>query len=165
MTARIKAIGVDPGLASTGFAIVETLERRGRACQWGNIKTTPSLTFSERLNSIYLQLSDIISRWNPQLLVIEGIYVYNKFPKAAIQLGSVRGVIYLAAQHKTIDICELKPTEVKSALTGNGRAGKQQVARMTLKVLNIKESVKSDHASDALALAITGLSRHGFFSW
>jgi len=131
MTARIKAIGVDPGLASTGFAIVETLERRGRACQWGNIKTTPSLTFSERLNSIYLQLSDIISRWNPQLLVIEGIYVYNKFPKAAIQLGSVRGVIYLAAQHKTIDICELKPTEVKSALTGNGRAGKQQVARMT----------------------------------
>jgi crossover junction endodeoxyribonuclease RuvC len=165
MTARIKAIGVDPGLASTGFAIVETLERRGRACQWGNIKTTPSLTFSERLNSIYLQLSDIISRWNPQLLVIEGIYVYNKFPKAAIQLGSVRGVIYLAAQHKTIDICELKPTEVKSALTGNGRAGKQQVERMTLKVLNIKESVKSDHASDALALAITGLSRHGFLSW
>jgi crossover junction endodeoxyribonuclease RuvC len=77
----------------------------------------------------------------------------------------LRGVIYLAAQHKTIDICELKPTEVKSALTGNGRAGKQQVEKMTLKVLNIKESVKSDHASDALALAITGLSRQGFFSW
>jgi len=165
MTARIKAIGIDPGLASTGFAIVETLERGGRACQWGSIKTDPHFSFSDRLNSIYLQLSEIISCWNPHLLVMEDVYVYPKYPKAAIQLGTVRGVVFLAAQHRKIDVCEIKPTEVKSALTGNGRAGKQQVERMTQKILNIKGAITSHHASDALALAITGLSRNGYFHW
>jgi len=165
MTAHIKAIGIDPGLAYTGFAVVETLEKYGKACHWGNINTSSNLTFSERLNSIYHQLSEILSCWRPQLLVMEDVYVYNKFPKAAIQLGAVRGVIYLAAHHKKINVYEIKPTEVKSALTGNGRASKQQVEKITKKILNIKETVKSNHASDALALAITGLSRNGFFRW
>ena len=165
MTAHIKAIGIDPGLASTGFAVVETLERCGKVCHWGTIKTSSRLTFSGRLDSIYHQLSEILSCWHPQLLVMEDVYVYRKFPKAAIQLGAVKGVISLAAQHKKIDICEIKPTEVKSALTGNGRADKQQVGKVTQKILNIKETIKSSHASDALALAITGLSRNGFLRW
>jgi len=165
MRLPIKAIGVDPGLASTGFAVVEALEKRGRACHWGNIKTNPNLTFSERLNSIYYQLSEILSCWHPQLLIMEDVYVYHKFPKAVIQLGAVRGVIYLAAHHKKIDVYEIKPTELKSALTGNGRASKQQVEKITQKILNIKETIRSNHASDALALAITGLSRNGFFCW
>ena len=165
MTVHIKAIGIDPGLATTGFAIVETLERRGRACQWGNIKTSSDLPFPERLNIIYTQLSEILSHWHPQLMVMEDVYVYNKYPKAAIQLGAVRGIIYLVAHHKKIDTCEMKPTEVKSALTGNGRASKQQVEKTTKKILDIKETIKSNHASDALALAITGLSRNGYFHW
>ena len=165
MTVYIKAIGIDPGLATTGFAIVETLEKRGRACQWGNIKTSSDLPFPERLNIIYTQLSEILSHWHPQLMVMEDVYVYNKYPKAAIQLGAVRGIIYLVAQHKKMDTCEMKPTEVKSALTGNGRASKQQVEKITQKILDIKKKVKSNHASDALALAITGLSRNGYFRW
>lgn len=165
MTVSIKAIGVDPGLAATGFAVVEILERRGKACQWGTVKTSSSLSLSERLDSIYSQLSDILSHWHPQLLVMEDVFVYNKFPKAAIQLGAVRGVIFLAAHHQKIKVCELKPTEVKSALTGNGRASKQHVGKMTQRILNMREVVRSDHASDALALAITGLSRNGFFCW
>ena len=91
--------------------------------------------------------------------------VLDKYPKAAIQLGSVRGVVLLVAHHTQIKVCEIKPTEVKSALTGNGRASKQQVGRMTKKILNIKEAISSSHASDALALAITGLSRNGHFRW
>jgi len=117
MTSHIKAIGVDPGLASTGFAVVEILERGGRACHWGDITTSPKLTFSERLDSIYYQLSEVISCWHPQLLVMEDVFVYKKYPKAAIQLGTVKGVVYLAAQHKKINVCEIKPTELKSALT------------------------------------------------
>ena len=100
-----------------------------------------------------------------RLLVMEDVFVYNKFPKAAIQLGAVRGVIFLAAEHQKVSVCEMKPTEVKSALTGNGRASKQQVGRMTRKILNIQKDIKPDHASDAMALAITGLSRNGFFCW
>jgi len=165
MTVFIKAIGVDPGLASTGFAIVEALARGGRACQWGTVTTSSNLSLSERLGIIYSQLSEIVTQWHPQLLVMEDVFVYNKFPKAAIQLGAVRGVIFLAAQHQEITVCELKPTEVKSALTGNGRASKQHVGKMTQKILNMREAITSDHASDAMALAITGLSRNGFFCW
>ncbi|MBW2553822.1 MAG: crossover junction endodeoxyribonuclease RuvC [Deltaproteobacteria bacterium] len=163
MISHIKAIGVDPGLASTGFAVVEILERGGRACHWGDIKTSPKLTFSERLDSIYYQLSEVISCWHPQLLVMEDVFVYKKYPKAAIQLGTVKGVVYLAAQHKKINVCEIKPTELKSALTG--RASKKQVEKMTRKILNVKEPIKSDHVSDAMALAIIGLSRNGIFRW
>jgi crossover junction endodeoxyribonuclease RuvC len=165
MTVSIKAIGVDPGLAATGFAIVEILERGGRACQWGTVKTSSALSLAERLDTIYRELSDILSHWHPQLLVMEDVFVYNKYPKAAIQLGAVRGVVLLAAQHQKVSVYELKPTEVKSALTGNGRASKQHVGRVTQKILNLKEALPSDHVSDAMALAITGLSRNGFFCW
>lgn len=165
MTAHTKAIGIDPGLASTGFAVVEALGRRGKACHWGHFKTSPKLTFSERLDSIYHQLSDVLSSWHPHLLVMEDVYVYKKYPKAAIQLGAVRGVVFLAAHHMKIHVCEIKPTELKSALTGNGRASKEQVEKMTQKILNITETIQSNHASDALALAITGLSRNGIFRW
>ena len=77
----------------------------------------------------------------------------------------MRGIVFLAAQHQKVKVYELKPTEVKSALTGNGRASKQQVGKVTQRILNIKESITSDHASDALALAITGLSRNGYSCW
>lgn len=165
MPSHTKAIGIDPGLASTGFAVVEALAKGGKACHWGHIKTSPMLTFSERLDRIYDQLTDVLSRWHPQLLVMEDVYVYNKYPKAAIQLGAVKGVVFLAAHHQNIHVCEIKPTELKSALTGNGRASKQQVGKMTQKILNIQETIPSNHASDALALAVTGLSRNGIFRW
>lgn len=165
MTGSVKAIGVDPGLAATGFAVVEMLETHGKACQWGTITTSTRLSFSERLGVIYARLADVLASWQPRLLVIEDVYVDPKFPRAAIQLGAVRGVVFLAAQHSGIAVVELKPTEVKSALTGDGRASKQHVGRVTRKILSLRGAVPSDHVTDAMALAITGLSRNGCFRW
>ena len=165
MTVPVTAIGIDPGLAATGFAVVELLDRRGRVCQWGTITTSPGLSLSERLGTIYLNLSEILSAWHPRLMVVEDVYVYKKFPKAAIQLGAVRGVVLLAAQHKQVQVCEIKPTEVKSAVTGSGRASKEHVGAMTRRILNFEGVPTSDHISDAMALAVTGLSRSGLFRW
>jgi crossover junction endodeoxyribonuclease RuvC len=165
MTVPVTAIGIDPGLASTGFAVIQPLEKRGRVCQWGTITTPPGRSLSERLSSIYLNLSEILSRWQPRLMVVEDVYVYKKFPKAAIQLGAVRGVVLLAAELKGVTVFEIKPTEVKSALTGSGRAGKEQVGTMTRRILNFDDIKISDHVSDAMALAVTGLSRSGLFRW
>lgn len=165
MTVPITAIGIDPGLASTGFAVIELLEKRGRVCQWGTITTPSGRSLSERLSSIYVNLSEILSRWHPALMVVEDVYVYKKYPKAAIQLGAVRGVVLLAAEHKGIKVFEIKPTEVKSALTGSGRASKEHVGTMTRRILNFEGSGTSDHVSDAMALAVTGLSRSGLFRW
>ncbi|MBM4306209.1 MAG: crossover junction endodeoxyribonuclease RuvC [Deltaproteobacteria bacterium] len=161
----MKAIGIDPGLAMTGFGIVETLPRGGRACDWGAIRTESDCPISLRLKIIYDGIKGLIEKWEPGLLAMEEVFVLKQFPKAAIQLGEVRGVIFLAAQEKDIPLVEVRPTEVKSALTGSGRADKKQMERAIRQYLKIEGSLGSSHAGDALALALTGLSRTSKFRW
>ena len=161
----MKAIGIDPGLAMTGFGIVEALSRGGRACHWGTIRTEAHRPVAHRLKTIYDELKNLLEKWNPNLLVIEEVFVLKQYPKAAIRLGEVRGVVYLVAQQVGIPIVEVKPTEVKSALTGSGRADKDQVKRAIQKILRMETSLSSTHAGDALALALTGLSRNEKFHW
>ena len=95
----MKVIGIDPGLAMTGFGIVEILSRGGRACEWGTIRTEPGSPLPLRLRTIYDELKTLFQEWKPGLLVVgSDVFVLKQFPKAAIQLGEVRGVIHLAAQ-------------------------------------------------------------------
>lgn len=145
--------------------MVETLQRGGRACDWGTIRTEPDAPTPQRLQTIHSALRELFEKWKPGLLVIEEIFVLKQFPKAAIQLGEVRGVIYLAAQEMGITVAEVKPTEVKSALTGSGRADKEQMMKTVRQLLRIEEPIRSSHAGDALALALTGLSRNDRFRW
>ena len=161
----VRVIGIDPGLAKTGFAVVEPLERGGRVCHSGNINTDSRHSLEERLSTIYHELSQLFQQWTPDLMVMEDVFVVKEFPMAAIQLGEVRGVIRLAAKNTGIPISEVKPTEVKSALTGSGRAGKEQIKRVVRRILYIEDKIKSDHISDAMALALTGLTRNGLFRW
>ena len=96
---------------------------------------------------------------------MEDVFVVDRFPRTAIQLGAVRGVISLAAWKQNIPITEIKPTEMKKALTGNGWAAKDQVEKSLRQVLRIEERITPNHASDAMALALTGLSRSGWLRW
>jgi crossover junction endodeoxyribonuclease RuvC len=159
------ALGIDPGLAATGYAVVGTSKKRGELCCWGAIKTSPRSSLSERLHIIYTEVLQLINNWKPGLLIMEDVYVADRFPKAALQLGEVRGVLYLSAWDSSVEIMKIRPTEVKSCLTGNGRATKTQVSRAVKKVLDVKSEIKPDHASDAAALAVIGLSRKGRFVW
>jgi crossover junction endodeoxyribonuclease RuvC len=117
------------------------------------------------LKTIYDELKELLEKWKPDLLILEEVFVLKQFPKAAIQLGEVMGVIYLAAQGMDIRVIEVKPTEVKSALTGSGRADKEQVKKTIRQILRIENPLSSSHAGDALALALTGLSRNANFQW
>ena len=161
----VKAIGIDPGLAMTGYGIVETLARGGRACDWGTIRTESHSPTPLRLKIIYDGIKRLLEQWKPGLLVVEEVFVLQQFPQAAIRLGEVRGVICLAAQEVDLPILEVKPTEVKSALTGSGRADKKQLERTIRQLLKIEGAIGSSHAGDALALALTGLSRSRNFRW
>jgi crossover junction endodeoxyribonuclease RuvC len=161
----VKAIGIDPGLAMTGFGVVETLSRGGKACDWGAIRTESDCPISLRLKMIYDGIKELLEKWRPGLLAMEEVFVLKQFPKAAIQLGEVRGVIFLAAQEKDIPVVQVRPTEVKSALTGSGRADKKQIERAIRQLLGIEGSLGSSHAGDALALGLTGLSRSRNFRW
>ena len=149
----------------TGFGVVEALARGGKACDWGAIRTEPGSPIPLRLRTIYDELRGLLKKWNPGLLALEEVFVLKQFPKAAIQLGEVRGVVYLAAQEMSIPVIDLKPTEVKSALTGSGRADKEQMKKAIRQILRIENPLSSSHAGDALALAVTGLARHSNFRW
>lgn len=162
---RHRALGIDPGLAATGFALIGTFERGGELCSYGAMKTASSQSTPQRLQILYRGACDLIAAWQPDVVVLEDVYVLDKFPNAAVQLGEVRGVLYLAAQERGIEVFTIRPTEVKSCLTGNGRASKEQVSQAVKRMLGRREDIKPDHASDAAALALMVLSRKGYFNW
>jgi len=162
---RYRALGIDPGLAATGYAVIGTLKKGGQLCSWGSLKTNSRSPVPERLQNIYRGLDELIGKWKPTVIVVEDIYVLNRFPKAAIQLGEVKGVIYLAAQDNHVEVVKIRPTEIKSTLAGNGRATKQAVGRAVKRILGMDNDIKPDHASDAAALALIGLSRKGYYTW
>lgn len=163
--AKLTAIGVDPGLAKTGYGVIEIIDKKGVARAWDCLSTNPKDPTPQRLQSIFHEIEKLFKTWNAQLLILEDVFVMPRFPKAALQLGAVRGILALAAAHNNIEVMELNPTEIKAALTGNGRANKEQVEKAVRKFLGIREPIGSEHASDALALALVGLSRAKAVCW
>lgn len=146
-------LGVDPGSRITGYGILERKDKKLIFITSGCIKPPSKVkTFPERLHFIYEKLNTIIKDFSPEMLALEDIFV-AKDPRAAIKLGQVRGAIMVAAKNHGLEIAEYPPTTVKQALVGNGRADKNQVARMVEIILNIK-APKCRDESDALAAAI-----------
>lgn len=157
------ALGIDPGLAATGFAVVQTGHSGGRLCEFGSLKTRSGTPLPVRLAEIHDGVIRLIEKWQPALVVMEDVYVLDKYPKAAIQLGEVIGVIMLAVQSHSLETVMIRPTEVKSCLAGNGRASKEHVSSAVRRLLRVKSEIKPDHASDAAALAVVALSRKGYY--
>ena len=158
---RFRALGIDPGLASTGYALVGARDRGAAAHSWGVVRTDSRHQPEARLGRIFDALVTLLAAWRPHLVAVEDVYVMDRYPRAAIQLGEVRGVVFLAASQAGVSLVRLRPTEVKRVLTGNGRAGKQQVQQAVCRLLETDRPITPDHASDAAALAVIGLSRQG----
>ncbi len=146
-------LGVDPGLAETGWGIISVEGRNEKAIDYGVISTSKSDSLSSRLYEIYNELKSIISHYNPAALAVEDIY-FAKNVKTAIQVAQSRGIILMSAAEIGIEVFEYTPLQVKQALVGYGRADKNQIQKMVMAVLNLKEIPKPDHAADALAIAL-----------
>ena len=110
-------------------------------------------------------LTEKLKEWQPDIIAIEDVYVLKSYPRAAIQLGEVKGIIGLAAAQAAKEYFQIKPTEIKHGLTGNGRATKEQVCRALQKNLGLKHPITPEHASDAAAIALMALSRTGRYTW
>jgi crossover junction endodeoxyribonuclease RuvC len=154
-------LGIDPGLAATGYAVLDAQNGRLRLLDSGCAKSTNRRPLEVRVRAIYDGLSEVLARWRPGLAVLEGLYSEYEFPRTAILMGHVRGVICLAADQNGARVLEVSPAEVKHALTGSGRASKEQIQRAVTRMLSLKEPPESEHACDALALAIVGAAREG----
>jgi crossover junction endodeoxyribonuclease RuvC len=151
-------LGIDPGTADTGYGVVESAGSRLRAVDSGVIKTRAGVAAELRLAEIHGRVAELLDRHRPEALSIEGLY-FGVNTRTAFAVGQARGVTLLAAGQRSLPVRTYTPQQVKSAVCGHGGAGKDQVGRMVARLLGLAESPGSDHAADALAVAICDLNR------
>jgi crossover junction endodeoxyribonuclease RuvC len=156
----IKVVGIDPGLAGTGVGVVRGEKSKILGYSFGSISTEKKDPTCLRLNTIYTSVFDFLKSENPDLVVIEDIYSLEKYPKSGIMLGKVVGVLLIACYQAGAKIEEVSVREVKKVVSGNGNADKFQVEESTRNLLNHGQPIRPFHASDALALALTGFFRY-----
>ena len=149
----MKIIGIDPGLVRTGFGIINVNNNQSTLIDYGVIKPTPKDTLANRLFTIFNDVCEIISNYNPQIFAIEEVF-YGKNVKSAMRLGQARGASMVAAASKKIPIYEYSARKVKQSLTGNGNAHKSQVQFMVKAKLQMDHNPKPMDAADALAIAL-----------
>jgi crossover junction endodeoxyribonuclease RuvC len=149
----LRVLGIDPGTAATGYGIVDNSNSHLMALHYNCVITNPKESFANRLLKIFEELRHVIEVFHPNAVAIEHLYFY-KNSKTAMQVGEARGVAILAGVSSKLEIFEYTPLEVKLALTGFGRAQKEQVQQMVKRLLRLQEVPQPNDAADALAVAI-----------
>ncbi|HAM39213.1 MAG: crossover junction endodeoxyribonuclease RuvC [Elusimicrobia bacterium RIFOXYC2_FULL_34_12] len=156
-------LGIDPGIASCGWAIIETEKNQNsiilKSC--GVIKTSPNLSLGKRLNILDTELKKIIAEFNPSIAIVEEIF-FAKNVKTAIIVGHARGVVILSCSQMGLNICEFTPLQIKQAITGFGHATKEQISYMLKNLLKLKELPKDDNTTDAIATGICYINTNKF---
>jgi crossover junction endodeoxyribonuclease RuvC len=146
-------LGIDPGLASTGYGVVQRRSGRLVALDGGVIETSKDLALERRLAAIYREVCDLLDEHGPDAVALEELY-FGQNVRTAFAVGQARGVVMLAAGQRNLPCSGYTPQQVKGAVCGNGRAAKDQVARMVQALLSLSAPPTPDHAADALAVAI-----------
>ena len=150
----MKILGVDPGIADTGFGIIEKSNSNSLNCiTYGSIKTKASEILPNRLSILHKEINKIIIEHQPNLASVEELFFQNN-AKTAFVVGQARGVIILTLNLHNIPIINATPLQVKQAVSAYGKASKSQVQKMTKLILNLDKIPKPDDAADALAIAI-----------
>jgi crossover junction endodeoxyribonuclease RuvC len=147
-------LGIDPGFARVGWAILENRKSKLEVRSCGCIETSKDKESQERLVLVYKQVCAVIKKYKPDALAIEELFFTNN-AKTAFKVGEARGVIILAGAMQEIPVFSYTPLQVKIAVTGYGHADKPQVGRMVKAILKLKELPKLDDAVDAIAVALT----------
>jgi crossover junction endodeoxyribonuclease RuvC len=154
-------LGIDPGLANTGFGVVA--HRRGRlvALDGGCVTTGAALPLERRLATVFARVEELLDEHAPDAVALEELF-FGANARSAFAVGQARGVVLLAAGRRGIPCAGYTPQQVKGAVCGTGRAPKDQVARMVQAVLALPEPPAPDHAADALAVAVCHANRAPF---
>lgn len=149
----MRILGIDPGLATIGWGVVEADAYRPRAVDYGSIITPAGVPTEQRLAMIYSELGDIIRRYSPSEMAVEELF-WNTNQTTGIRVAEARGVILLCGEQKGLTISEYTPLQVKQAVVGYGRAEKKQVITMVTMLLGLQSPPKPDDTADALAIAV-----------
>lgn len=149
----MRILGIDPGIATIGFGLVEAERNKLLLKRCGVITTPAHTSLASRLDQIYHDLSELLDAFHPDAVSIEELF-FNTNITTGIAVAHGRGVILLACQQAGVQIYEYTPLQVKQAVAGYGRAEKKQVMEMVKRICNLKAAPKPDDAADAVALAI-----------
>ncbi len=158
----LRILGIDPGLNTTGYAVLEAREPRPALVEAGMIRSaerrdTPDMT--ERLKSLYDGLLEVIDAFAPTALSIEQLYAHYDHPRTAILMGHARGVILLAAGQRGLNVTSYAATSIKKTVTGSGRASKEQMQLAMLREFGLTEMPEPHDVADAMAIALCHFHR------
>lgn len=149
-------LGIDPGIAITGTAIIKEEKGKIELLDSQSLTTSASLTTPQRLNKLYQDITNLIKKQKPEVAALESLF-FSSNAKTAFIVGQATGVIQLALTQYNIEVIEYTPLQVKMALTGYGRAEKSQIQHMVQKILKLTKKLTPDDVSDAAAIALTHL--------
>ena len=150
----MRILGIDPGTGILGFGVIEADKNKAQLVDAGVIRTPAKEDDAVRLQTIFEEITDIIAATKPQVMSVEKLF-FAQNVTTAMTVSQARGVVLLAGKQAGLEIYEYTPLQIKQALTGYGRAEKQQIQEMVRVVLGLKEAPKPDDCADALAAAIT----------
>jgi crossover junction endodeoxyribonuclease RuvC len=150
----MRILGIDPGTGILGFGVIDVKDGKVSLVDAGVIRTPVKEDDAVRLLTIYDELSQIITETKPQHASVEKLF-FARNVTTAMTVSQARGVVLLCAMQAGLQIAEYTPMQIKQAVTGYGRADKQQIQEMVRVILQLKEIPKPDDAADALAAAIT----------
>ena len=153
----MRILGIDPGTAIVGYAVVDYENGDYTPLDYGCIFTDKDEDMPIRLEKIYDGLENIIKLWKPTDMAIEDLFFF-KNQKTVIKVGQARGVITLAGQKNKLNLYSYTPLQVKMGIASYGRADKKQIQEMVKLILKLDEIPKPDDAADALAIAITHIN-------
>lgn len=149
----MRILGIDPGIAITGYGIIDNSGNSFLPVKYGCIRSAADMPLDRRLNKLFNELNDLIANCRPNCLAVEELF-FNRNVRTAMIVGQARGVILLAAAQAGIDVHEYTPLQVKQAVVGRGRAEKKQVQYMIRVILNLSDIPRPDDVADALAVAV-----------
>jgi crossover junction endodeoxyribonuclease RuvC len=158
MALRLRVLGVDPGLASTGWGILDDEDGKIKYIDHGIIVTKAGCPRADRLFFIFQYVRSIIKKYKPDKAAVETLY-FGKNVSSAIPVAEARGVISAAIAEKGIPLHEFTPNAIKLGVVGSSRADKSQVQEMVRLILGMEKLVKPDHAADALGAAICAINQ------
>ena len=150
-------LGIDPGIADTGYGVISEEAGVVSCLTYGSIKTSPKDDLITRLDILYQKLNEVIKKYQPNIAAVEELF-FSKNVKTALTVGHARGVILLTFKQNNLKVLEFKPSQVKQGVTCYGAANKKQVQKMVQMLLKLKDLPQPDDAADALAVAICALN-------
>lgn len=150
----MRILGLDPGLATTGYAILDVEKGKKKLLACGVIRTAAGLSLGARLKEIHEDFTSLLTQFKPEFCSIEQIF-FSKNVTTGIAVSHARGILILGLEEHSIPVTEFSPSQMKAALTGDGKADKKNIQKMVMLELGLSAPPQPDDAADAVSLALS----------